>query len=249
MGLFDLFSRKKGQDAPRSKSQRELARLGRLVGNKLAQNYDRQEAIEALSKMGTAESASLLLKRFDWNMDPSITDQEEKQAAVSGIVVAGDAALSPLRDYCKKAPSLTWPLKVLKEIVPQERMVDELLGILDMFDTEYARNVEPKVQLLQYLEDFACEDVRVAVEPFLGDTSEPVRFTAVRTVFAVADPASAPALVAALEEEESLRVKNAIAQGMSSRRWSVPEELRETCAASLPDGFTLSKDGTLQGSV
>jgi HEAT repeat protein len=237
MGLFDFFSKTKEE---RPKSGRDLARLERLIGNKLSQNYDRQEAIEELSKIATAASAAVLLKRFDWSLDPSITDQEEKETCLRGIVAAGEDALEPLRQYCRKAESLTWPLKVLTEIVPTERVADEMLSLLDLFDTEYVRNVEPKVQLLQALEGYPSEDVRVAVEPFLGDAGETVRFTATNTVFAVNDPSSVPAFVAALDAEESLRVKNRIAQGLVDRGWTVPAELIDTCKKALPPGYSLS---------
>src|SRR5262245_55695947 len=127
MGLFDLFSKKKNDEPPRM-SEREIQRLERLVGNKLSQNIDRQEAIDSLCKMGNAESAGVLLKRFDWMLDPSITDQDEKEQCVRGIVAAGAEALKPVRGYCKKAQSLTWPIKVLKAIVPPEDLTEELLG-------------------------------------------------------------------------------------------------------------------------
>jgi len=244
MGLFDFLSKGKGEKkgeasgkAP-SKSDKEVARLGKLAAQKLAQNYDRQEAIEELSRMGTAESARALLRRFDFTMEPSITDQEEKEAAARGIVAAGDAAIDPIRDYCKKAESLTWALKTLKDIVPSDSFCDELLAVLDLFDTEYVRNPEPKIQLIRMLEEFANDEVRVAVEPFMTDASEPVRFSAVTTVFAVGMEDSVPALVAALEEEESLRVKNRIAQGLVDRGWTVPDELREVCEKSLPPGYS-----------
>jgi hypothetical protein len=238
MGLFDFLSKKEKTEPVAS--AKDIARFERLLSNKLSQNYDRQDAIDALSRMGTAASTSALLKRFDWMLDPSITDQEEKEACAKGIVNAGDAALEPIREYCKKAQSLNWPLKILREIVPEDRVVDEILAILDQFDTEYVRNVEPKVQLLQALEAYPSEEVRIAVEPFLGDMSETARFMAVSTVFAMKDEASVPALVAALDTEESLRVKNAIAQGLTDRAWSVPEDLRETAAKSLPPGYGLS---------
>jgi hypothetical protein len=156
LGLFDIFSKSKEE---RPKSDKDVARLERLVANKLSQNYDRQEAIEELSKIGSAASARALLKRFNWSLDPSITDQEEKETCLRGIVAAGEDALEPLREYCKKAESLTWALKVLKGIVPEERLVEELLSLLDQFDTEYTRNVEPKVQLLRALEEYPSEDV------------------------------------------------------------------------------------------
>jgi HEAT repeat protein len=245
MGLFDFLSKKeKAEPAP---SAKDIARLERLLANKLSQNYDRQDAIDALSKMGTAESAAALLKRFDWMLDPSITDQEEKEACAKGIANAGEAALEPLIQYCKKAQSLTWPLKILREIVPEDRVAEEILAILDQFDTEYVRNVEPKVQLLQSLQAYPTEEVRIAVEPFLGDMSETVRFNAVATVFAMNEEQSVPALVAALDTEESLRVKNAISQGLLDRSWSIPEELRETAAKSLPPGYALNDGKIVKG--
>lgn len=244
MGLFDFLS--KGKD-DKPKGAKDIGRLERLIGNKLSQNYDRQEAIEQLSKNADAASAAALLKRFDWQLDPSITDQEEKQSCLRGIVAAGDDALEPLRRYCKKAASLSWPLKVLGEIVPKERITEELLTLLDQFDTEYTRNVEPKVQLLQELEGHPSDEVRVAAEPFLQDAGETVRFTAANTVFAVNDPASVPALVALLETEESLRVKNRIAQGLADRSWPIPADLKDVCRASLPPGYALDGDKVLKG--
>jgi hypothetical protein len=237
MGLFDLFTGKKNPEAAKRKTDREIARLTRLVGEKMTQNFDRQEAIEQLSAMGTAQSAAALLRRFTWSMDPSITDHEEKEAASRGIVAAGEAALEPLRAFCAKADSLTWPIKILKQIVSQDDIVDELLGILDEFDTEYVRNIEPKKQLLSALEEFKCEDVREAIEPFLTDISEPVRYAAVTTTFAMQDDKSVSALIEALEEEESLRVKNRIAQGLAEAGWEVAAGLRETLDEHLPPDF------------
>ena len=239
MRIFDFLS--KGRDE-RPKGAKDIARLERLLANKLSQNYDRQEAIEELTKVADAASAAALLKRFDWNLDPSITDQEEKASCMAGIVAAGEDALEPLRRYAKKAESLTWPLKILVEIVPAERVAEEMLELLDQFDTEYVRNPEPKVQLMQALESYPSEEVRVAVEPFLADASETVRFNAANTVFAVNDPQSVPSLVAALDGEESLRVKNRIARGLAERNFAVPETLLELCRKNLPEGYALRGD-------
>jgi HEAT repeat protein len=239
LGLFDIFSKSKEE---RPKSDRDVPRLEKLVANKFSQNYDRQEAIEELSRIRSAASARALLKRFDWQLDPSITDHEEKETCLRGIIAAGELALEPLRQYFKRAESLTWALKVLKGIVPPERLEEELLSLLDQFDTEYTRNVEPKVQLLRVLEEHPSEDVRVAVEPFLNDAGETVRFTAVNTTFAVNDEKSAPALVAALIAEESLRVKNRIGERLAERGWPVPAELLDACKAALPPGFAVQGD-------
>lgn len=157
-----------------------------------------------------------------------------------GIVSAGEDALEPIREHCQKAESLTWPLKVLRAIVTDEaQAARELLGILQKFDTEYVRNAEPKVQLIQALEAYPTEEVRVAVEPFLGDISEPVRFTSATTLFAINDPQSLPALVTVIESDESRRVQNRIAQGLVDRAWAIPPELAERTRKALPSGFRL----------
>lgn len=240
MGLFDFLGKKKDDAAPAArKAPKDVPRLSRLAGDKMAQNYDRQEAIDELAKAKTPEAAEGLLRRFAFTMEPSITDQDEKEAAAEGIVAAGEAAIEPIRRYCARAESLTWPLKILRRIVPADQIVDELLALLDEFDVEYMRNPEPKIQLISVLEEYPSNDVRVAVEPFLTDVNETVRFHAAVTVFSMNDESSVPALVKALAEEESLRVKNRIATGLVDKAWRVPKELDATCRSALPPGFTL----------
>jgi HEAT repeat protein len=243
MGLFDFLG-KKNSDAPtsgppRKANVKDLSRFVRLAGEKMAQDYDRQEAIQELAKAGTAEAVEGLLRRFGFTMEPSITDQDEKESAAEGIVRAGATAIEPIRRYAVRAESLTWPLKVLKRIVAEEQMEDELLALLEQFDTEYMRNPEPKIQLISVLEEYPSGEVRAKVEPFLTDVNETVRFHAAVTVFAMNDEASVPSLVAALAEEESLRVKNRIAQGLADKHWKMPAELGEACRKALPPGFAL----------
>jgi hypothetical protein len=245
MGLFDIFSKK---SEPARVSPRELARLERLVGNKLSQNIDRQEAIDTLCKMGTSQSAAVLLKRFDWTLDPSITDQEEKETCLEGIVRAGDGAIEPVRAYCKKAESLMWPIRVLKSVVPAESLTEELLVLLDQFDTEYVRNVQPKVQLITELGEHKSADVRVALEAFLQDASEPVRFATVMSLFAIGDSGAVPALTGTLQAEESLRIKNRIAQGLADAGWDLPEELADAAGKALPPGFRV-QGGKVRGEL
>ena len=250
MGFFDFFSSSKGAKSGGGKrmSERELARLTRLVGDKLSQNYDRQEAISQLSALADAEGARALLKRFNFTMEPSITDVEEKEAAVEGIVGAGEAALEPLRAYCSNAASLSWPIRIFKRILSEEQLIDELLSLLDQFDTEYVRDAEPKIDLIKYLEDHPHPEVREAVEPFLQDVNEAVRFHAAGTILAMAQPSGVRALVAALEEEESLRVKNRIASGVAQHAWEVPEELHALAREHLPVGYSLA-DGKVIGKA
>lgn len=239
MGLFDRF--KKTSPAHPKAVKSDLSRFEKLLSTKLSQELDRQEAIQQLAKAGTAEAVGVLLKRFNWHLDTSITDQDEKEMALEGIVAAGEEALEPIRDYCRRAESLTWAIKALERIVSADHFAEELLTLLDQFDTEYIRNPEPKVQLISYLSAYPSAEVRTAIEPFLEDAGESVRFAAVAAVFAMSDVESVPSLVAALEHEESLRIRNRIAQGLAERDWLIPEAQREACEHGLPQGYQLAE--------
>jgi hypothetical protein len=247
MGLFDLFKGKNKQvPEPIQSGDRNVARLGKVAGDKHAQNYDRIEAIEALAKIQNGDSAAALLKRFTFHIDPSITDQEEKDAAVRGVLGAGEAAIEPIRAFCVKAESLTWPLKILKDLVSSDRYVQEVIQLLEKFDTEYTRNVDPKQQLISELEHYSQPAIRLAVERFLEDASDDVRFVTVATVFAQEDAQSAGPLAKALVVEESVRVKNRLAEGLAARGWPIPEELRGEAKSAMPAPFTVAGDGTVK---
>jgi len=250
MGLFDLFKGKsdkgKSQAEPAPSGDKNVARLGKVAGDKHAQNYDRIEAIEGLARVATGEAAAFLLKRFTFHIDPSITDQEEKDTALRGVLAAGEAAIEPIRTFCLRAVSLTWPLKILKDLVPPDRYVEELIRLLERFDTEYTRNVDPKQQIIAELEHYNAPAVRPAVERFLDDSSEAIRFVAVATLFAQEDPAAVPALAKVLPPEESVRVKNRILEGLLARGWAIPEELRESVRAVMPAGYAIDPQGKVK---
>ncbi len=239
MGLFDLF--KAGDKKGGSKANPAAKWADRV--EKRAQNYDRQEAINALSEMATSEAVEVLLKRFTFHMDPSITDQEEKDAAFRGILKAGRAAVGPVRAFAAKAESLAWPMKIMVELLDEPEYVEELLKWLERWDTEYAKFVDPKVQILTALEEHKHPRIREEVERFLEDVNEPARFHAVSTLLAQEDAAAAPALARLLGDEESLRVRTRITEGLASRGWVVPEEDREAARTGLPPAYTLDASG------
>jgi HEAT repeat protein len=228
------------------------------------------DAIQTLGAMKTADAASALLRRFTFAIDPSITDQEEKELAYQGIVAAGleeelpkdeqerERALEALRErreqvfeairsFSARAEQLTWPLKVLRELLPDDAYAAELIAILERFDTEYVRNVEPKVQIIVALEGVVSTNVRAAVEPFLDDVNETVRFHAVKTTFAQGDSAAVPALVTLLEREESVRIKNKVAEGLGAAGWRIPPDLRAKTSEALrdSDNFRVTSDGAV----
>src|SRR5215470_10440294 len=131
MGLFDRFKGGKKEKAS------PAAKWAEKAGDKRAQNYDRQEALQQLAEMGTADAVAALLKRFTFHMEPSITDQEEKDIAYRGVLHAGQEAIEPVRAFAAKAESLAWPMKIMKELVDENAYTEELLLWLSKWDTEY----------------------------------------------------------------------------------------------------------------
>jgi hypothetical protein len=243
MGLFDRFkaSSARGEKKERSKASPAAKWADRI--EKRAQNYDRQEAIQALADIATADAVEALVRRFTFHIDPSITDQEEKDSAFRGILRAGQEAIGPVRAFAAKAESLAWPMKIMKELVDEPAYVEELLRWLGRWDTEYAKFVDPKVQILAELEEHRHPKIRAEVERFLEDVNEPARFHAACALLAQADSAAALALANLLGDEESVRVRNKIVEGLAARGWIIPEEERAFVRKALPPGLTVDSAG------
>ena len=233
MGLLDIFSRKGA-----------LGKHAARVANKRAQNPDRWESIQALAQMKTAESAEALLKRFTFRIDPSITDQEEKDAAFHGIVETGEAAVEPVRQFLRSSDSISWPLKMLEQLLPPEKVVSELLALLDRMDTEYERDPEKKIQLIAYLEDRKDPRIVAAVKSFLEDVNETVRFHSAGAILAQDEAAQArDEMLAAFVREESVRVRARILDGFLEGEWPIPKERMDEVRPKLPQGWALDPQG------
>ena len=242
MGLFDLFKGSpKAEGKPRPKGNPAAKWADRV--ERRVQNYDRQEAIQALSEMATGEAVEVLLKRFTFHMDPSITDQEEKDAAFRGILRAGRHAIEPVRGFAARAESLAWPMKIIKALLEDGEYIEELLRWLAKWDTEYAKFVDPKVQILTALEEERHPQIREGVERFLEDVNEPARFHAASTLLAQDDAAALPALVKLVLDEESVRVKTKVAEGLAARAWPLSEDSRAAVRNVLPAGYTVDGAG------
>lgn len=244
MGLFDLFKGKAVKDG--EKKSNSAAKWAEAAGNKRAQAYDRQEAIAELCKLKTAEAVEALLRRFTFATDPSITDQEEKDAAFEGIVASGRVAIEPVRAFAGKAESLGWPTKILKELLSEEELVDELLAWLSKWDTEYAKFIDPKLQILATLEDYKNSKIRTAVEPFLQDVNEQARLNAVAATLAQRDADAVKPLLSTLVDEESVRVRVKIADGFAALGWEVPEEERDAVRKALPPDYSIDGAGVVK---
>jgi hypothetical protein len=234
MAFLGIFGKKDG-GAVRKHAER--------VANKRAQAYDRWESIQALTQMRSKEAVEALLPRFTFYVEPSITDQEEKDAVFVGIVEAGALGLEPVVAFLKKNASISWPVKILDRIVPPEIVLAHLLELLGEMDTEYERDPERKIQLLTSLAERKGDKVAEAAVRFLSDANESVRFAAVGAI--VGQDATATyrtALVACLCDDESVRVRNRILDALGAAAISVNPD-QERVKARLTAGYALDSAG------
>lgn len=241
MGLFDVFKKKSPLEKHRER-----------VANKRAQAPDRWESIQALGKMATteptngaaderADAVAALVERFTFYADPSITDGEEKDETFRWVCSAGELAVDPVRAAARRHESLSWPLRMLEHLLGEERLVDEMVDLLETMDTEYERDPQRKLQLLSSLEEKRSPRIAEAVAPFLMDVNEEARFHALGALLAQEEAeASLPALREALAEEESLRVKARALDAMAERGWSLGDAAGDV---ELPEGYATDKKG------
>lgn len=238
MGLLDFL----GGGSEERARKRHAAR----VANKRAQPQDRWDSIHALGSMKSSAAVEALLARFTFKVDPSITDQEEKDATYQAILMAGDAAVPPVIDALKSAEAIAWPLKILQRLVSEEKVVELLLEVLAQMDTEYERDPQKKIQVLAELADRKDPRIRPAVERFLEDINETARFHAVSAVFAQGDAeASRPTVMRVLVEDESNRIRARILDGFVARGWSVDESALSV-KSKLPTGYAISDSGAVR---
>lgn len=212
MGLFGLFEKNAGG---------VLKKHADRVANKRAQALDRWESIQFLVRDGSPEAAAALLARFSFYVDPSITDQEEKDAVFAGVLRAGEAVLPVVRSFMATSESLSWPLKLMDRLADPKDVVATLLDLLTPLDIEYARDPQRKIQLLAALEERKDTRISPAVTRFLADANETVRFQAVAAIFAQDNaPDCRGALLECMRNEESVRVRNRIFDGFLQLGWS-----------------------------
>ena len=109
MGLFDFLSKKSAQSP--------VQKLAVKAADKRGMAPDRWEALQALARIDSEEAVEALLHRFTFYVDPTITDQEEKDAVFDSIVAKGATSVEPLKRFIKKSESLSWPLKMLDRVL------------------------------------------------------------------------------------------------------------------------------------
>lgn len=242
MGLFDLLSKEKRDERARAKN------ISRAL-SKYAQSADRMKALEALADDGSEEACYALLRRFALMYDKTIDDEQEKEWVFEAICEKGHGVLPAVKRYLMSADSISWPLRVLDRIVTDK---DEELTVLEevlaRHEPGYERDPTKKIQLMKHLGGLEHRRSPQLVVPYLKDMDEGVRFAAAEALLRLGDAEVARAPLLELftsNEEESLRLRIAIADGFVERGWTV-EGFRPGVEKKLPDSFAIDREGRMK---
>ncbi len=243
MGLFDRFS-KEGRE------QSAVEKSSKRVLNKHAQSADRFAALEKLKEIGTDEALFGLVRRFSYNYDKTIEDEQEKEWVAATLGGMGGKALPALRKYITQAETLAYPLRVLENIATPEQVLETVDEILAREEPGYTRTPAKKLQVLGWLSEWKGappEEVVRRINPYLADFDEGVRFAAIDALahLPAHESSRAPLLDALVRpEEESRRVKLRAAEVIARAGWQVTshkDRVSELLAETLPE-FGMQND-------
>src|SRR3954471_21516934 len=113
------------------REERGIRKLQKKATEKFGPPENRQGAIEELGKMRSARAVEALLMRYTIRIDPGITDDEEKQRALALIHEAGaDTAAGPVKAFILSRDEISWPLKALSDLLPEEQVLRFLIEVL-----------------------------------------------------------------------------------------------------------------------
>lgn len=239
MSWLPFFGKKTAADV--------VKRHGARAVDKRAYQPDRWDSIRALAAMPAKETAEALLPRFTFRIDPSITDQEEKDLAYQGIVAAGEEAVPAILAFMRKSDSVSWPIRMLSAIVPESRVTDELLALVAELTTDYERDPQRKIQLVAALEDRRDPRIVDALLRFLTDTNEPTRFHAIAAILVQEGAEKThPQIVQRLFDDESTRVRGAILDACVAYGLKVPVDRIPATRKMAPVGYAVDEDGSVR---
>lgn len=237
---MDLFSFLRGSPA------KQVARLRKKVKQPFGDPAPRINACRRLLEMGTVEALQALLDRFTISAEPSRQDEDEKQEVFSWFVECGEKAVEPIARFLKRERHVYWPVRILRQILPQDRFASTLEEVLRHLWESPPAVGEPKAQILRALEDIDREGLRETVGLFLDDEDDDVRLAAADYFFARPEEVGQePVLRCYLDSEDTPRIRSHILERFAQKGWSV-RGFRPRVEESLPEGYVLTRDGTLK---
>lgn len=217
MGLRDLFS-----GSGRGKSR--LDKLIKTAVNKYTQSAERYAAMEDLLKDGSDAALIGVMRRFTVVSSKSIEDEEEKGWAYRRLSELGDKVLPAVKVFCLEHDNIAWVLRLIEDCDETQEW-DILDALLKQHPPEYERDPSKKLQLLTHVAEIEDDAVATILSEYLSDPDEGIRFFTTEQLLDIADDKTKEKLVDRIldEEEDSVRLRTKVLDGLSELQWDVSE--------------------------
>lgn len=236
MGIRDFF-----RGSGKSRTETKIDKLIKSTTTQYGASPDRYAAMQQLFDMAQknpehAEQAYVgLLKRFTIQSSKSIEDEEEKGWVYRELAAIGKPLLPAIETYCKEQEKIAWALRLLEDTANEEEEWKVLDALLDLHPAgSIERTPDKKIDILTHVQEIDDPRVIQRLCSYLEDRDEKVRFFVVEALVDIAEESALPALVARLAspEEDSIRIKTRILDGIAALDWSIQAH-RETIAPHL----------------
>ena len=236
--ILELLSRE-GREAAR------IRRAAKTLTERYAQPEPRMDAAERLVRIGTPEAVYQLARRFTITSGNLEQDDKEKRWVRDLLVELGEDATLPLRRYLKGHDEITWAMDAFSKLLPAEELASFLFEVLQDGDPVAIRGSKA-VQILDFLAGLGTEGIAAGVARCLLSSDDTVRIGAVAALRVYRDPSTREALLEAFvsEEEDSARVRIAIAELFADLEWEIRGH-RPAVERVLPEGFRVSSRGRI----
>lgn len=223
MGLKDLFS-----STGRQKSR--LDKLIKTTTNPYTQTAERYSAMEQLLADGSEAALIGLFRRFTIVSTKSIEDEEEKGWACRQLIGLGKKVLPATKAFCLDYDNVAWALRVLEEVADETEEWEVLDALLAKHPPGYERDPNKKLQILTHLADIDDPKVAEFLAGYVEDSDEGIRYFAVEQTIDIGDEdAAKDALIKRLchPEEDSMRLRTKILDGLAEHQWDVSDSAEE----------------------
>ena len=203
-------------------------------------------AMERLAGWKTREAVATLLRRFTVQVPQETMDLEEKQYAVQLLTRMGSIVVGPIREFLSTEAEVTWPVRALREILPQEEFIAVLRETLEHLGSSYTRWPEAKVVLIQHLPGEAWLLVKETLLRILEDEDDDVCIAAADYLARHGDDEARERLLDTLLNTESRpRVRGRIFELFCERELPI-KGFRKKIEEVIQEPFYLTARGTVK---
>jgi HEAT repeat protein len=244
MGIRD-FLKSKGKE--KSDIPWAMQRKIKKATNRYIQAQERQAALRSLAEDDSEIAVKTIIKRLTFYVEPLTTDETEKEYVRDVLLERGASVIPYLIESIKTNDSITWQLHIFRELVSEDELLSSLLGIISEFDTEYEKNPQRKIQIIEALGEWKGEKVAEALKRFLDDVDETVRYQTVASLLRQDPDHMRDELLRKSLDDESNRIRDLVIDGFCEQGISIKGfQARKQFEETLPPEMFVDGKGILK---